>query len=162
MPVYGPDYIIAYGTTPWVKLPAWPKGITIGDVLELYEEQYNVVSREFQITELDQANLVIKVTPEIESNLTVSFTDGTTPPPFARIRIGRAYDYNLLKTRLAEWLSRQENNKQYMDELGRRLNALIVNENPTAAEVHDFGLLIKKISVGLTIAGRDAYGLEVD
>jgi hypothetical protein len=155
------DYIIAYGTTSWIKLPTWPKGITPGDVLELYEENYNVVSREFQILGVEQSINVIQISPEIETNIVINFTDGTTPPPFARIRIGRAYDFNLLKTRLNEWLSRKEDMPDYLSEVGRELNSLIINQNPTAAQIRDFGLLLKKMSVSLTIAGRDAYGQEV-
>lgn len=155
------DSISARGTTPWVRLPAWPKGVQVGDVLELYEDTYTEVSREFEIVALEPSLSVIKVTPEIESDLMVSFTDGTTPVPFARIRVAHTFDFTTLKGRLAEWLSRPENQTAYTDELARQLNGLLVNGNPTAAQIRDFGLLIKKMSVSLTVAGKQAFGAEV-
>lgn len=155
------DYVSARGTTPWVQLPSWPKGIQVGDILELYEAQYTEVSRSFTVDALEPDRRVIKITPELESDAVLVFTDGTTPPPFARIRTGSTFDFETLKGRLADWLTRAEDEPAYLSELGRRLNALLVNSNPTPADIHDFGVLVKRMSVSLTVAGRDAFGAEV-
>jgi hypothetical protein len=156
-----PPGVSARGTTPWVKLPVWPRGIRVGDILELYEQQYTEVSRSFEVVALEPENLVIKISPELNSDIVLNFTDGTTQPPFARIRVGSMFDFDTLKGRLADWLARPEDQAQYLSELGRRLNALLVNGNPTAQEIHDFGVLLKRMSVSLTIAGKTAFGAEV-
>lgn len=157
-PEPGIDYIVAYGTTPWVKLPTWPAGIQVGDVLELYEERYNQVSREFTIVGLDKQNFLIQITPELESNANFDFGTGESPPPFARIRVTRTYDFNALKNRLEAWLARRENQQQYLEDLSRQLNFLTGSQNPTAAQVRDFGVQLENLAAWLSQVGQQSFG----
>lgn len=153
------DYILARGTTPWVQLPVWPRGIVVGDALELYETQYNIVSREFSIVGLVESLRVIQISPEIESDITISFTDGTTPPPFGRIRVGKVYNFNLLKEALLTWLARTENKAAYFGELARLANALIANSNPSLASTNEFNKATQKLAAWLTVNGQQEFGV---
>jgi hypothetical protein len=145
------------GTTPWLRFATFPLGVQVGDIVQLYEDQYNVVSRTFTVTAVEQGTSLIKVTPELESILSLPF-DFNVPDPFGRIRVAKVADYASFKDRLNAWLAAAPQQDAYFRDLARFLNPILTNQNPTAAQVNDATNQLKRLLSMLTIAGAEAYG----
>lgn len=147
----------ARGTTPWFKFESFPSGAALGDLLQLFETQYNLVSREFGLVGIEQGTSLVKMSPEIESTASFSF-DFDAPVPFGRIRVAQVADYTNFKSRLESWLALPEQQDAYFSELARFLNPLLVNQNPTVAQVDVASNQLKRILAVLSIDGATAYG----
>jgi len=145
------------GTTEWFQLPETPKGLVVGDILELYETQYNEPSQSFNITTID--GLIIQIEPPIDSTLS-SFTFSLEiPVPFARLRVGQVYDFDTLYDRLDTWLNLSVNNAdRYFSNLTRLANPIIYNQNPTAAQVNDVKNHLESLYEILTAQGAALTG----
>lgn len=150
----------AGGTTPWLHFDVFPKGVSVGDLVLLYETQYNEVSRTFTITQMDQSAQLFKVKPEVEATFAMSF-DFDVPDPFGRIRVAQTANYGDLKERLDAWLLQPEQQDSYFRELARLLNPVLTNANPTPAMVNDANNQLKKLLAVLTVAGAQTYGVSV-
>lgn len=121
----------AYGTTPWFHLPASPRGLQAGDVLETYLSDYKNPSASYVLQGV--AGRVIELSPNIPSNVSWQFT--VQPVPFARLRVGTMNDYTTVKSSLDSWLIRSVNQPAFFTNFNRLVNPLLVNTNPTAVQV---------------------------
>ena len=123
------------GTTPYFRLPEWNKGLSEGDLLELYSTQFDAPDVSIAVVTLEENNLLIKLESELSTlTPTFSFTAGT-PVPFARVRNAQLNNYEMLKTGLELWLELNANQVTYFRELRRLCNPLASSSNPTADEV---------------------------
>jgi len=126
----------ARGTTPYLQFSSWPAGIEVGDLILIYETDIEVVTREFVVADATEANLrVVKISPEIESTASYLFMPNQNPP-FALIRVAKVADYVTLKTGLDAWLAAAPQQTQFFRDLARLLNPVLLNANPTSAEVN--------------------------
>lgn len=148
----------ARGTTAYLKFATYPKGASIGDLLLLYETQYNVVSRSFFIVGLEPTSGIVELDFEVESTASFSF-DFDVPNPFGRIRVAQVADFAAFKAGLDEWLERPEQQEAYFQKLATVLNPLLVNKNPTIAQVNEAQFELKKLLSVLTIEGAGLYGV---
>jgi hypothetical protein len=146
----------ARGYTSYIQLPENPRALAVGDILELYEAQYNIISRSWDITEV-YSDAVITLSDTFESNGTMEFGTGL-PVPFARIRVLQTADYDAFKERLDDWMGRTEQQESYFRELDRLLNAILVNKNPTKSQVSTVRNHLRKLSAWLTESGASSYG----
>lgn len=147
----------ARGTTPYLAFAAFPRTASLGDFIQFYEAQYNVVSREFTITGLEPSLSVVQVEPDIESTLNLAF-DLNIPNPFGRIRVAQVADFASFRTRLEAWLARVPQQEPYFRELARLLNPVLVNTNPTASQVNDALNQIRALLGFLTVEGAELMG----
>lgn len=125
----------ANGTTPYLELSDYPKEASSGDILDLYETQYNVVSQSFDVTSVEPDNSLIKIDPEITSIASLDFTNDI-PPPFAKLRVGQVATFTEFETQVQTWLDQPENQALFFTNLNRLINPLLVNKNPTLVEVN--------------------------
>lgn len=131
---------VAFGTTNYFQLPQTPAGLQVGDSLELNEDTYNVASAVYDIEAVEPGINVIQIAPPISTHLPPSpphWVFGDQPPPFARVRVVKTFDFTTFQTRLRAWLAMAVNQESYFTELNRHVNPLLVNETPTAAQVGD-------------------------
>lgn len=146
----------ARGTTSYLKFATFPRGASIGDLLLLYETQYNVVSRTFTITGLEPTPSLIELGTEIESTASFPF-DFDVPNPFGRIRVAQVADFASFKERLDAWLARPEQQEAFFQKLATVLNPILVNKNPTVAQVNDAQFELIEMLTSLTIDGATQY-----
>lgn len=149
----------ARGTTPYLQFQNYPSGVAIDDLVELYEHQYNLASRAFNIIGLEPSSRLLKIDPEIESTASFSF-DFDVPNPFGRVRVVQAADYATFKARLEAWVGLAEQQDSYFRDLARFLNPLLTNQNPSTADVNTAVVHLKKCLALLTVDGAAAYGAQ--
>jgi hypothetical protein len=150
------------GLTPYFQIPEDPKSIQLEDTLEFTESIYNVVSQSFSIVGLELSQLLVEVEPGIATDFgTIPMTQGA-PPPFGRIRLGKKNNYVVFEEALTTWLALPQNEAAYFVELQRLLNPLIVNENPTAAQVNTAKLHVQQLLAILTRQGAIVSGADPD
>lgn len=124
----------ATGTTPWFSVQA-PKGLLGGDVLELYQSQYNVPSFTSVVTSVEP-NVIGLVTPIPSVFAALSFATDI-PVPFARLRIGHVANYDAFADDLSAWLSEYPQQPLWFTDFNRYINPLLSNANPTDGQVRD-------------------------
>lgn len=144
------------GESVYLQFDTYPKGAAVGDLVQLFENQYNLVSREFSIVGTEPGLRVIKLSSSVESDFSMTFDQGV-PNPFGAIRIAQTANYGDFKTLLDAWLARPELTTQYYRDLARFLNPVLVDGNPTSAEVDDAVTQLQKLSAILSIVGSVAY-----
>jgi hypothetical protein len=150
----------AVGTTPYFQLPHDPRSIQLGDTLEFTESIYNVVSQSFYIVGLELSQLLLEVEPGMATDFgSVAMTQGA-PPPFGRVRLGKKNNYVVFEEALSTWLNLPQNDAAYFVELQRLLNPLIVNSNPTAAQVNTAKLHVQQLLATLTRQGAIVSGAD--
>jgi len=141
----------AWGTTVWFQLPEWPIDISVGDQLELYNNNYATPDFMATILSLEEDNKLIRISPEVPVNQAVlNFTVGTAVP-FARIRRMQKNNYAELSEAVETWLALKNNDLLwYFRKLDAVLNPLVANTNPSLAQVNDAVLLLGELSATLT------------
>lgn len=122
---------VAFGTTPWVKLPSKVSGLDVDDLLELYSVNYAVPTAVFMINSVEAT--VIGLTTPISSVQAISFNQ--TVPPFARLRSLAYQKYATLNTNLTSWLDLVQNQDTYFKEMSRLINIVIQESNPTVSQI---------------------------
>jgi hypothetical protein len=142
----------AAGTTPYLRFESFPSGATVGDVLQIFQTDYSVVTRQFDIKTLEQGTRVVKVSPDFEVTASYSFAFDT-PAPFGRIRVSKVADYTTLKSRLTAWLALAPQQELYWRSLTAVLNPVLSNNNPTAQQVNDAVHLLLTMLEELTESG---------
>jgi len=140
-----------WGTTAWFQLPEWPLDISVGDQLELYNNNYAIPDFTATILSLEEDNKLIRIATEVSVNqAALSFTVGTAVP-FARIRRMQKNNYAELSEAVETWLSLRNNDLLwYFRKLDAVLNPLVVNTNPSLAQVNDAVLTLGELSATLT------------
>lgn len=139
------------GTTTWFKLPSPPGDLRAGDFLDLHATDYRTPSDSFAIQLVDKATGIIQLDHPINSKTNWMF--GDQAPPFARLRSGRVFDYSVMQTRLTAWASLAANQPAFFIDLNRFLNPLLVNENPTNAQINDAKTRLLSMANTLSVAG---------
>jgi hypothetical protein len=127
--------LVGSGTTTWFKPPSIPADLRAGDHLDIYLSDYRTPSESFELLLVDKAGGVVQLGHPISSVTTWTF--GDQPPPFARLRSGRVFDYTVLQTQLTAWAALPVNKPAFFVELNRFLNPLLVNTNPTGVQLND-------------------------
>lgn len=145
------------GTTSYLKFDTFPPAAAVGDLVQLFEDQYNLVSREFEIVGIEPSASVIKLSRSVESDFSMTFDQGV-PNPFGAIRISQTANYGDFKMFLDLWLQQRQLTTAYYRDLARFLNPVLTNANPTSAAVDDATNQLKSLSSILTEAGAAAYG----
>ena len=125
----------AAGTTKYFQIPEDPKTLSIDDVLEFYITDYSSLDRTFDIEALELSQLLIEVTPEIETDFAGISMSISSPVPFAKIRLHKKNNYTILEDNLNTWLEFSANQEAWFTELYRLINPLLSDKNPTAADV---------------------------
>lgn len=127
-----------YGTTAFLQFDQWPAAVEASDLILIYQTDLAVVARTFEVVDATSgANLrVLKISPEIESTADYDFSANLKNPPFARIRVAKVADYATLKAGLDTWLAAPQQQTQFFRDLARYLNPVLLNSNPTNAEVN--------------------------
>lgn len=144
------------GESVYLQFDTYPKGAAVGDLVQLFENQYNLVSREFSIVGTEPGLRVLKLSSSVESDFNMTFDMGV-PNPFGAIRIAQTANYGDFKALLDAWLARPELTTQYYRDLARFLNPVLTNSNPTSAAVDDAVAQLQKLSAITSIAGANAY-----
>lgn len=145
------------GFTSYIHFDEFPLGATVGDAVQEYVNQYNVVSASHTITTIDTTLSVLELASLVTSTFSLSFDFGI-PNPFGRIRIAQVANYQSLKERLDVWLNQPEQQELYFRDLARFLNPVVTNANPTVAMVNDASNHLKKLLAVLTEDGAATYG----
>jgi hypothetical protein len=127
--------LVGSGTTTWFKPPSIPADLRAGDHLDIYLSDYRTPSESFELLLVDKAGGVVQLGHPISSVTTWTF--GDQPPPFARLRSGRVFEYTVLQTQLTAWAALPVNKPAFFVELNRFLNPLLVNTNPTGVQLND-------------------------
>jgi hypothetical protein len=122
---------VAFGTTPWVKLPAKVSGLDVNDQLEIYLSVYSTPSLTFVINSVD--GVIIGLTTPISSVQAINLNPTTAP--FARLRSLAYLKYATLNTNLTTWLSLAQNQDAYLAEMRRLTNIVIQEPNPTVSQI---------------------------
>lgn len=125
----------AYGTTPYYKPPSLPKGLSEGDLLELYATGLSP-SYVGAITSIDSTTGVLGLEIAMPVNTPAMTFTKDSPVPFARIRRQHTDNFDIFSKSLTTWLNGLNLDQNFSD-LTRALNALIVNKNPTPSQVNN-------------------------
>ncbi len=147
----------AFMTTPWFKLPSIPTTLDGGDLLELYASAYHTASATHEILSVDTVLRLIEVEPELGTT-TWAFGDGV--PPFAKLRAGKYIDFNGFKARLETWLAQAPQQAAFFTDLNRFINPLVVNTNPSAAQVNTARLKVLELAGYLTTAAAEVVDAD--
>lgn len=126
----------AAGTTSYLRFDSFPTGAQVGDVLQIFQTDFSVITRQFNIVALEQGTRIVKVSPDFEVTANYSFAFDTLPP-FGRIRVSKVADYTALENRLDAWLTLAPQQELYWRNLAAALNPVLSNSNPTAQQVND-------------------------
>lgn len=141
----------AIGSSKYFRLPIDPKSLEVGDTLELYETTAVLPSRSFDVTSLELSLLLIEVDPEIESTFGSIQMSETVQVPFARIRLNKKNNYELLKTGIEAWLTLNSSKPAWFTELNRRINPLLVNTNPAASDIGNARTYVLQLQADLMV-----------
>ena len=131
---------VGYGTTTYFQLPSIPRGLSAGDVLELYDAEYNAPSSVFRIVGIDTSLNLLELGAALSTHLPPSpqrWVFGDQPPPFARLRAEKSFDFMMFQTRVSAWAALSVNQASYFTLVNAKINPLLVNRTPTAAQVGD-------------------------
>ena len=143
------------GTTSYLNFDTMPLA-AISDLVQLYEVNYYEASRVFTIAGVDVDANTLQITPEIESTALFSFKPDIQPP-FGRIRVAKVADFNALSTLLSAWVADPRQQLQFFRDLSRYLNPVLLNKNPTPADINTAANQLKELLAYLTLVGADNY-----
>ncbi|WP_394831826.1 hypothetical protein LVJ94_35450 [Pendulispora rubella] len=145
-----------YGTTAYVRVPQPLRGVSVGDLLEVYADDYQSPSQLFRIEDAESQAPILRISPEIRSNTTLRF--GEEPPPFARVRFARGAAFATLERRLRTWLALPSSNPSFFTDLHRYINPLTASANPTATQVGAARDRLAALLADLTLVGATTRG----
>jgi len=148
-----------FGSTPYLQLPSAPKGLEVGDIVEVHSTTYASPTSTHAVVGLELSQLLIEVTPAISVEQG-SLLFGAESVPFVRIRKTQQDNYAQFATRLTEWLALPQNAPAFFRELSRLLNPLLANTNPTAADVSAVRAQLLNLAGVLTIVGAEAVSID--
>lgn len=133
--VFSTDPVEAVGSTTWVQLPFIPAQLTPGDRLEVHLTSPSVpdVVRTVQSVESELRLVSLTEPVDLDAFSSLNFTT-TGQVPFARIRKMVKQNFDEVAASVKVWLDHQDALKTFRN-LDAGLNALLVNDNPTAVQV---------------------------
>lgn len=142
--------VSAVGTTKYFQIPEVPNALEEEDQLELTTVQYNQPSFTSVVVSIERSALLIELTDELDTDTSSFPFSQTSTVPFARIRKGRLNNYSVFQTSLQGWLELDVNEDSFFTNLSTVLNPLVVNTNPTPAQVNDARLRLQELSDAIT------------
>jgi hypothetical protein len=145
------------GTTQYLQFTSFPTGASLNDQVLMYFTTFDTVSRQSTITGIEQGPKLLKITPGVESNFSLSF-EMTALVPFGRIRVAKVADYAALQSQLNAWLLLAPQQTAYWRQLVALLSPLLTGTNPTTAQVNDARNHLNVMWQALTIAGSGTTG----
>lgn len=145
------------GFTTFIRFDEFPDGVSVGDAVQLYINQYNVVTVQHVITGVEPGRSLLELATQVDSTFALTFDFGV-PNPFGRIRIVQVANYSELKERCDTWLARPEQQELYFRDLARFLNPIVTNANPTVSMVNDANNHLKKLLAVLSESGAAQFG----
>ena len=145
------------GFTNYIQFDEFPAGTSVGDLVQSYAAQYNVVDDEIVIKAIDQTLSLLELEEAVDSTFLLSFDFGI-PNPFGRVRIAQVANYTEFKERCETWLARPQQQELYFRDLARLLNPILTNANPTASMVNDATNHLKRMLALLSEDGAVTYG----
>jgi hypothetical protein len=149
------------GSSPWLSLPAIPRGLQAGDVLEYYPTNYSLPSNSYVVNQVIPELKVIGVDADANGAF---IPDGSSwqfspqPVPFARLRFGTKNNFTQVVASLNAWLANSVNQPLFFENFNRLINPLLANSNPTAAQVGTAVASMKSLYAFLT--GAQAEELD--
>ena len=138
--------------TTYLQFDTYPTSTAVGDIVEFYEDQYNLISRNFEVKGVLPNSRVIQLSAPVPSGFSISFDSGV-PNPFARIRIAQTANYEVLKGSTDIWLLNTALTTNFYRDLVRFLNPVVSNANPTSAAVDDAVNQLRRLAGIMSIAG---------
>jgi len=144
-----PATAVAYTT--WIQLPTTVRGLQKDDTVKLYTTNGVVPATVHTITSVEATR--ISISPSVPVDASLNFYADTLPP---FIRLGNTLfdDYSLLKSRLTVALAKI--NANTFKEISRAANVLLVQPNPTKAQVNDLVGALTYVQEALVQAGSPA------
>lgn len=123
----------AYSTTRYLKLSGGVRNVLEGDYIKFFSTDAANPSLVTRIEQVFSDGVVLLDTAMPQD---ASWSLVSTTLPFARISSGKVADYGALSTALRAQLSLSDANPaRYFQDLGRLLNPLRVNTNPTSSDI---------------------------
>lgn len=122
--------------TTYLQFDTYPMSVAVGDIVELYLSQYNIIDHSLEVLGVSPSARVIQLSSAVDSDFSVTF-DAGVPNPFARIRIAQTANYDVLKQATDAWLLNPQLSTNFYRDLVRFLNPVVSNSNPTSAAVDD-------------------------
>jgi hypothetical protein len=156
---FNPVPYVQLGSSSWFQLPSIPRNLQAGDVLEYFPTDYQNPANSYTIRQIVAGLTLIEVGPDangayIPNSAGWQFT--VQPPPFARLRVGTKNNFTTVQASLAAWLANAVNQPQYLENLNRLINPLLVNTNPTADAVGTAVAALNQFYAYLTTAQATA------
>lgn len=139
------------GKTEWFGLPEPPSRVEPGDFLELHDSASQAPTYSIEIEAKGSNPNVLRLVSLLDVDQgTWSLVQGAQAP-YGRVRVRKSDDYALLKEGLDAWvLDPTQNVARYYSTLHGAINALVVNENPSAADVASAVLHVLRLQSQLT------------
>jgi hypothetical protein len=125
----------AVGTTKYFQIPEDPRNLAEDDRLQIFATDYSVPDLDLAITTLELSQLLIHVLPELPTDYGTVDMSTVSPIPFAKVRLQQKNNYGELEEALTTWLALAENQDAWFTELYRIMNPLLVDKNPSLADV---------------------------
>lgn len=147
------------GSTTWFKIPEDPKTLETSDLLEFYENDYNIVSQSFVIKSFQLGDLLIELESAMDTDLpSFTFTTEGTTPPFARIRKTKKNNFDSFKRNIETWLTRDENDDTFFRELDALINPLLSNSNPSIVQINNAKMKVQELLGIISTTGAVSAG----
>lgn len=154
--------VTARGSTPHVRFDAGlPSALAVDDLFQLYFDatESNEISQQEVITAIDTDIGVITTGGQFTPTLSFTAELTTNTAPYARLRIGNVANTSVFTDGLRAWLSRAtQQTDRFFRQLDALVNPLIVNKNPTRAQVNDLVTVLRQVAAQLTIESAELYG----
>lgn len=142
----------AEGASPWFQLPAMPRGLQPGDVLELLDGDYQVpvVTAVLEAVETDTKRVRLD---QALSRGSWAFGD-SLPLPYGRLRVGKRQGYEILCEALGTWLGGPSALANYPARLNQAMNPLLTSERPSPLALGQAASVLDELTTGLEALGE--------
>jgi len=151
----------AVASSVYFQLPETPANLEPGDQLEIHNSSVATPDLTRVVKELSGGGVVELEVAVDATQPVITFTQGS-PVPFARVRKRVKQSFSELAEALGVWLENYTAPKLlgYFRQLYAFLNALVINQNPTPAQVNDTVIHLQTLLGKLTIAGATSTGFD--
>lgn len=138
----------------YFELPTAVKGLAIGDLLEIFESDYNTLSFSATIKEISATILTLSSS----GSGSWSFTD---EPPFVRLRAANVSDCEAFSSSLSSWLSSSENHPSFFLNLSGAVNSSLLKDTPPLSDVNTIKASLDSLLSSLTSVETTLTSLTV-
>ena len=156
----------AVGSSAYFQLPNTPGGMQGGDLLEFFStSSFDTPAHTYPILQVFSSLSVVQIGPE--QTLGTYPIDGVSwtfsldqPPPFAAVHMGVSNDFVQVQAALDAWSALEVNQPLFLTNLNALINPLLINSNPTAAQVNNAVNAIESLYKYLTTSEATALGID--